>query len=73
MGCPKRRVSALLLSRAPLLHDLLRHRVSAPLFQDLLQHTPFDLTLHCTYRAHDNIDEITAAFSFGFNPTGTKF
>nr|GEW97432.1 hypothetical protein [Tanacetum cinerariifolium] len=28
--------------------------------------------LRCTYRAYDNMDEITAAFSIGFNPTGTK-
>ncbi|KAM7530718.1 hypothetical protein LguiB_034128 [Lonicera macranthoides] len=28
--------------------------------------------LRCTYRAYDAMDEITAAFSIGFNPTGTK-
>ncbi|XP_071698164.1 uncharacterized protein [Rutidosis leptorrhynchoides] len=28
--------------------------------------------LRCTYRAYDNMDEITAAFSVGFNPSGTK-
>ncbi|GJU39043.1 integrase, catalytic region, zinc finger, CCHC-type containing protein [Tanacetum coccineum] len=28
--------------------------------------------LRCTYRPYDNMDEITAAFSIGFNPTGTK-
>ncbi|WCJ31970.1 Transducin/WD40 repeat-like superfamily protein [Euphorbia peplus] len=28
--------------------------------------------LHCTYRAYDNVDEITAAFSMAFNPGGTK-
>ncbi|KAJ9565979.1 hypothetical protein OSB04_001945 [Centaurea solstitialis] len=28
--------------------------------------------LRCTYRAYDAMDEITAAFSVGFNPTGTK-
>ncbi|GJR93683.1 proteasome subunit alpha type-7 [Tanacetum coccineum] len=26
----------------------------------------------CTYQAYDNMDEITAAFSIGFNQTGTK-
>ncbi|KAL6992649.1 hypothetical protein U1Q18_010761 [Sarracenia purpurea var. burkii] len=28
--------------------------------------------LRCTYRAYDAVDEITAAFSIGFNPAGTK-
>lgn len=28
--------------------------------------------LRCTYRAYDAMDEITAAFSIAFNPTGTK-
>ncbi|GAY34349.1 hypothetical protein CUMW_011010 [Citrus unshiu] len=28
--------------------------------------------LRCTYRAYDAVDEITAAFSVAFNPTGTK-
>ena len=28
--------------------------------------------LRCTYRAYDNMDEITAAFSVAFNPAGTK-
>ncbi|CAH8275852.1 unnamed protein product [Arabidopsis lyrata] len=28
--------------------------------------------LRCTYRAYDAMDEITAAFSVGFNPDGTK-
>ncbi|XP_052201678.1 uncharacterized protein LOC127807682 isoform X2 [Diospyros lotus] len=28
--------------------------------------------LRCTYRAYDAMDEITAAFSIGFNPAGTK-
>ncbi|XP_059623460.1 uncharacterized protein LOC132266562 isoform X2 [Cornus florida] len=28
--------------------------------------------LRCTYRAYDAMDEITAAFSIGFNPSGTK-
>ncbi|WCJ26935.1 Telomerase Cajal body protein 1 [Euphorbia peplus] len=28
--------------------------------------------LRCTYRAYDNVDEITAAFSTAFNPGGTK-
>ncbi|KNA12280.1 hypothetical protein SOVF_127390 [Spinacia oleracea] len=28
--------------------------------------------LRCTYRAFDAMDEITAAFSIAFNPTGTK-
>ncbi|VVB12195.1 unnamed protein product [Arabis nemorensis] len=28
--------------------------------------------LRCTYRAYDAMDEITAAFSIGFNPDGTK-
>lgn len=28
--------------------------------------------LRCTYRAYDAVDEITAAFSIAFNPTGTK-
>ncbi|KAG8376846.1 hypothetical protein BUALT_Bualt09G0106300 [Buddleja alternifolia] len=28
--------------------------------------------LRCTYRAYDAMDEIAAAFSIGFNPTGTK-
>ncbi|CAL9226293.1 unnamed protein product [Arabidopsis halleri] len=28
--------------------------------------------LRCTYRAYDAMDEITAAFSVGFNPHGTK-
>ncbi|CAN8231142.1 unnamed protein product [Cochlearia groenlandica] len=28
--------------------------------------------LRCTYRAYDAMDEITAAFSIGFNPGGTK-
>ncbi|CAA0835982.1 Transducin/WD40 repeat-like superfamily protein [Striga hermonthica] len=28
--------------------------------------------LRCTYRAYDAVDEITAAFSIGFNPDGTK-
>ncbi|XP_065876960.1 uncharacterized protein [Euphorbia lathyris] len=28
--------------------------------------------LRCTYRAYDNVDEITAAFSIAFNPGGTK-
>ncbi|KAH7857946.1 hypothetical protein Vadar_018194 [Vaccinium darrowii] len=28
--------------------------------------------LRCTYRAFDAMDEITAAFSVGFNPAGTK-
>ncbi|XP_010449051.1 PREDICTED: telomerase Cajal body protein 1-like [Camelina sativa] len=28
--------------------------------------------LRCTYRAYDAMDEITAAFSVGFNPGGTK-
>lgn len=30
------------------------------------------LLLRCTYRAYDAMDEITAAFSIAFNPTGTK-
>ncbi|XP_062017038.1 uncharacterized protein LOC133733438 isoform X1 [Rosa rugosa] len=28
--------------------------------------------LRCTYRAYDAVDEITAAFSIAFNPSGTK-
>ncbi|XP_010529395.1 PREDICTED: telomerase Cajal body protein 1 [Tarenaya hassleriana] len=28
--------------------------------------------IRCTYRAYDAMDEITAAFSVGFNPDGTK-
>ncbi|KAK3011110.1 hypothetical protein RJ639_012669 [Escallonia herrerae] len=28
--------------------------------------------LRCTYRAYDAMDEISAAFSVGFNPVGTK-
>ncbi|CAN6457758.1 unnamed protein product [Victoria cruziana] len=28
--------------------------------------------LRCTYRAYDNMDEITAAYSVAFNPSGTK-
>ncbi|XP_077254008.1 transducin/WD40 repeat-like superfamily protein [Tasmannia lanceolata] len=28
--------------------------------------------LRCTYRAYDSMDEITAAFSVAFNPSGTK-
>lgn len=28
--------------------------------------------LRCTYRAYDAMDEITAAFSIGFNPSGNK-
>ncbi|MED6145142.1 hypothetical protein PIB30_022285 [Stylosanthes scabra] len=28
--------------------------------------------LRCTYRAYDNMDEITTAFSVAFNPAGTK-
>ncbi|KAL6528975.1 hypothetical protein OROMI_028861 [Orobanche minor] len=28
--------------------------------------------LRCTYRAYDAVDEITAAFSIGFNPNGNK-
>ncbi|KAK9267315.1 hypothetical protein L1049_009738 [Liquidambar formosana] len=30
------------------------------------------MKLRCTYRAYDAVDEITAAFSIAFNPTGTK-
>lgn len=33
----------------------------------------FVLQLRCTYRAYDAMDEITAAFSIAFNPTGTKY
>lgn len=32
----------------------------------------FEFQLRCTYRAYDAVDEITAAFSIGFNPGGNK-
>lgn len=39
---------------------------------DLLLYLVTGWQLRCTYRAYDAVDEITAAFSVAFNPTGTK-
>ncbi|KAI7992504.1 hypothetical protein LOK49_LG12G02120 [Camellia lanceoleosa] len=30
------------------------------------------MKLRCTYRAYNDVDEITAAYCIGFNPAGTK-
>lgn len=39
---------------------------------DVLLYLVTGWQLRCTYRAYDAVDEITAAFSVAFNPTGTK-
>ncbi|KAI8010869.1 hypothetical protein LOK49_LG06G00762 [Camellia lanceoleosa] len=47
-------------------HDVSKSKV------ELDEHSQASSELRCTYRAYNDVDEITAAYCIGFNPAGTK-